>query len=210
MTPEVTATRPHRARRGEGEQLRADVMNAAEELLLAKGSKDAVSIRAIAERVGVTPPSIYLHFADKDELFFEVCDRRFTEFSMSVMAVLQEDDGPAEQLLALGRAYVRWGLEHREHYAILFGGGIGVPDAVDPAELQGRQMLVVLLGLIQRGIDEGVFAADLDPAATAATMWAVVHGFVDIATVKQEWVPDLDLEAMEEQVLSLALHALAP
>jgi AcrR family transcriptional regulator len=38
-----------------------------------------VSIRAVAEAVGVTPPSIYLHFADKNELIFAICERCMDE-----------------------------------------------------------------------------------------------------------------------------------
>src|ERR1700688_3883156 len=79
----VTATPAprRRARRGEGDRLREEILAAAEQLLIDRGSEDAVSIRAIADAVGVTPPSIYLHFADKEELFVAVCDARFEELS---------------------------------------------------------------------------------------------------------------------------------
>lgn len=208
MSPDVVTARPHRARRGEGEQLRGEVMDAAEELLLQKGSKDAVSIRAIAQRVGVTPPSIYLHFADKDDLFFEVCDRRFAAMSEAVIAGLEESDDPVDQALALGRAYIRWGLTNPAHYAVLFGGDLNIPEHVDPATLQGRRALEVFAGVVRRGIEAGVFASELDPVAATVMMWSTVHGFVDIATVKQEFVPDIDLAALESQVLELAIRGL--
>jgi len=41
------------------------------------GHAKAVSIRSVAQRVGVTSPSIYLHFADKDALLDAVCARYF-------------------------------------------------------------------------------------------------------------------------------------
>jgi hypothetical protein len=53
----------HRGGRGPGASSRVDV--------------GSLSIRAIADRVGVTPPSIYLHFADKTELVFAVCEEHF-------------------------------------------------------------------------------------------------------------------------------------
>jgi AcrR family transcriptional regulator len=56
--------RRRRARRGEGEKLREEILEAAERLLLQTGSEEMVQVRAVAEAVGVTPPSIYLHFAD--------------------------------------------------------------------------------------------------------------------------------------------------
>jgi AcrR family transcriptional regulator len=51
-------TRRHRARRGEGDRLREEILAAAERLLLETGDESAVSIRAVADAVGVTPPSI--------------------------------------------------------------------------------------------------------------------------------------------------------
>ncbi len=47
------------------------------DLLTETGSEDAVSIRAVAQRVGVSAPSIYLHFADKRALIDAVCEEVF-------------------------------------------------------------------------------------------------------------------------------------
>ena len=69
-----------RSRRGEGEPLRDEILAAAERLIVETGNEDAVSIRAIADAVGVTPPSIYLHFPDKDPLILAVCERHFETF----------------------------------------------------------------------------------------------------------------------------------
>lgn len=68
-------TRRRRAPRGSGVYLRDEILDAATQLLLDTGHAKAVSIRAVAQRVGVTPPSIYLHFADKDALLDAVCAR---------------------------------------------------------------------------------------------------------------------------------------
>ena len=76
--PESTGkTRPHRARRGEGDRLRDEILDATEALILESGNADAVSIRQVAQAVDRTPPSIYLHFSTKDELMQAVCQRRF-------------------------------------------------------------------------------------------------------------------------------------
>ena len=47
-----------RARRGEGDLLREEILLAATRLLIETGNEDAMSIRAIADAVGVSPPSI--------------------------------------------------------------------------------------------------------------------------------------------------------
>ena len=73
--------------KGQGEQLHGEILDAAEQLLLETQSVEAVSIRAVADKVGVTPPSIYRHFPDKTHLLFEVCDRLFDGLNDAVAAV---------------------------------------------------------------------------------------------------------------------------
>jgi AcrR family transcriptional regulator len=64
----INALRRPRARRGSGDRLRDDILDAATELLLETAHARAVSIRSVAQRVGITLPSIYLHFEDKNAL----------------------------------------------------------------------------------------------------------------------------------------------
>src|SRR6266540_4850124 len=79
--PRATSSSPRRtrARRGEGEKLREQILEVAERLLVETVDEEAVTIRAVADAVGVTPPSVYLHFADKDELLFAICERHFAQ-----------------------------------------------------------------------------------------------------------------------------------
>lgn len=200
-------TRPHRARRGEGDRLRVEVLDAAESLLVRKGSMEAVSMRAIATAVGVTPAAIYLHFEDKDRLFFEVCNRRFAEFGTVIVAALRDADGVLDQLAALGKAYIRYGLEHPEHYAILFGQRIEIPPDVDPTELAGVDALGALVDVVARGQAEGVLVGD-DPLPAAITLWATVHGYVQLVLIKEDFVPDVDVRGAEDAVLASAVRGL--
>src|SRR5687768_1046397 len=109
-----------RARKGEGERLREEILLATERLLIRTGDQEAVSVRAIAEAVGVTPPSIYLHFADKAELIWSVCARHFAALDDAIESAAATSDEPLEQLRLRGGAYVRFGLDHPEQYRILF------------------------------------------------------------------------------------------
>ena len=112
-------TRP-RARRGDGLRLRDEILEATERLMLASGDADAVSLRAVANAVGVTPPSIYLHFADKVDLIFAVCERNFARLDEAMEAAAAGASDPVDEVLRRGRAYVRFGLAHPEQYRILF------------------------------------------------------------------------------------------
>ena len=61
----VNASPRRRNQRGQGARLREELIEAASDLLADQGNPDQVSIRAVATAAGVTPPSIYLHFADR-------------------------------------------------------------------------------------------------------------------------------------------------
>src|SRR5688500_4008415 len=98
--PEPGAPRRSRARKGEGPLLRAEILAATEKLLLATGSADEVSIRGVAEAVGVTPPSIYRHFPDKTTLIFEVSNRYFAALDDAIDAAVTGVEDPIQELAA--------------------------------------------------------------------------------------------------------------
>ena len=100
--------------------LRGEIIAAARDCLNRLGSADAVSIRAVASHVGVTPPSIYLHFADKTDLIFAICQKHFGELDRTLQEAAAGTEDPLESLRVQGRAYVHFGIDHPEEYRILF------------------------------------------------------------------------------------------
>ena len=97
----MTSTR-QRARKGEGELLREEILEATERLLLETGSEELVSIRAVARATGVTAPSIYRHFEDKTHLLFEVCARHFAMLDEVLQAAMAGIDDPLLAMRARG------------------------------------------------------------------------------------------------------------
>ena len=61
-------------------------------------------MRAVAERVGVTTPSIYLHFKDKDDLLDAVCTEVFEALGVALGEATAQGGSPLERLMAQGRA----------------------------------------------------------------------------------------------------------
>lgn len=211
MTPSRPAEAPprSRARRGDGDRLRDEILDAAEALLVEVGNVDAVSIRQIAKRVGCTPPSLYLHFADKDELVFHVCCRRFEEFTATLLAAvngIDDPDDPVEAMMAMGRAYVAYGTDHPEAYKVLFGSMVAIPEDVDPAELPGMQAFGLLVDRIVQGAEAGVFHAP-DPLSAAIGIWSTMHGLVLLLEVKAEGPIPIP-EDIVEQVCRQAMNGL--
>ena len=204
-----------RSRRGEGDQLRDELLDAAERLLIRHGSMDAVSIRAITREVGVTPPSLYLHFADKDELFFEVCSRRFADFEEQVVggAEVSDPDDPADVLQAMGRAYVRYGVDNAEAYQIIFSPQMkSVVQGRDLSDGPGMRSFEALVAIIQWGVDQGVFR-DHDPRMAAFSVWSTVHGAVMILLSKDgmgESFPMPTPDELAEEICAAVSRMLRP
>lgn len=175
-----TQTKRSRAKRGEGDKLRDDIMVVAERLLIDAGNQEAVSVRAIAEAAGCTPPAIYMHFADKDELFMAVCERRFQELDRYGEEAGARSDDPLESLRLRGKAYVQFGLDHPEHYQLLMmTRKVKSPEELSPLSA-GMNAFGHLVGSVQRCIDAGAFEAEPGAYQVALTLWAAVHGLTSL------------------------------
>jgi len=172
--------RRRRARRGQGERLREEILAATERLLIWTGDMEQVSIRAVADEVGVTPPSIYLHFADKLELVFAVCEKHFASFDRILEEAAAGSLDPVESLRLRARAYVRFGLEHPEEYRILFmSKPAQTPEGWSNERLMGNAAFGHLVEAVQRASDQGTIAPG-NPVLIASGLWAVVHGITSL------------------------------
>jgi AcrR family transcriptional regulator len=191
MTP---ATRT-RSPRGQGDELREEILDAAEQLLIETQSEEAVSIRAVADRVGVTPPSIYRHFADKATLMFSVCDRQFHRLDVELRRRLAIGDDPVEVVQACGLAYVQFGLDHPEAYRIMFMGHSDLtPDQYRDEVLSDHGAFAGLIEAIDVVSAAGRLKPEIDVHTAALVLWESVHGLVSLRIAKPNfpWPPLAD------------------
>jgi AcrR family transcriptional regulator len=201
----VTDTSPARprARRGEGERLREEILLATERLLIKTGDQDSVSVRAIARAVGVTPPSIYLHFADKAELLFAVCARHFLALDESMETAAVGATDPLEALRLRGRAYVRFGLDHPEQYRVLFMSRPSAkPVGWTPDAMLENAAFTHHLDAVVRA-----FPDHDDTYVVAIGLWAGVHGVVSLLLSQPDF-PWPDLDSLVDHVLTTQARGL--
>lgn len=137
-------------------------------------------MRAVADAVGVSAPSIYLHFADKDELMLAVCESQFALFDEYVQAAAGGIADPVERVVARGRAYVRFGVEHPAHYRVLFMAETTAPPTPD---FLARSGFARLLDDVTECIAAGRFPP-ADPLLLATGLWTVVHGATSLAIAR--------------------------
>ena len=197
LSPSTDNLRRRRAPRGSGDLLRDEILDAATELLLDTGHAKAVSIRSVAERVGVTPPSIYLHFQDKDALLDAVCARYFEKLEEEMRRVSAGQSSTVEVLQAQGLAYVRFATTTPELYRIATMGEWRSDSSVDAA--LASSAFEHMCATVRALMDEGTVPRG-DAAIVALELWCAAHGVASLLIAKPH-LPFGDAEAFTDRVL---------
>lgn len=208
--PDETPRRRARSPRGQGEQLREEILAAAEQMLIETKDESALSIRAIAAAVGVTPPSIYLHFADRNDLVFAVCERQAEQIDHVMEHAAKEGTDAWDRIRRRGLAFLHWGLQNPEHYRILM---MSRPDATPERFVDQRLADASGLNAVAEDIRlaaaDGLFAEVDDPVKEAELFWMVIHGMVSMLISKPDF-PFGSPDDLYASMCELVLQGLAP
>src|SRR5256884_5056489 len=169
----------HRQER-EKQELRQAILNAAGELFLEQGY-ERFALRKVAERIGYSPTTIYLYFRDKDDLLFTVVDEGFVRFGHQLAEAAESQEDPWERIIALGRAYVTFGLQNPVYYQLMFMQRTDFLTQRQVGESQPRiASFQVLRQAVQQAIDAGVLRPG-DVESYSDVLWALVHGIASLA-----------------------------
>lgn len=196
----------------ERQQLRTLIIDAARALFVARGV-EAVTMRAIAKRIGYSATSIYLHFADKESLIRAICDTDFLALAVSLKAILQIPH-PVERMHALGSGYAAFALSHPNHYRLMF---MTEHPPIDPElsslkQNNAEQDAYFLLKTVVNDVYlAGRFKAELqDVDLIAQTIWAGVHGVcsLQIAMAKDKWVNWTEISARLQLMQTVLIRGL--
>ena len=185
-----------------GRRRRADLLDAAEELFLAKGFH-AVSVDDLGAAAGITGPGLYRHFASKDALLMAVLDRIWERLAP---AVAHAEAAPAQDALeTLLAAHLELALDRPAALELLLRELPHLPSEYRRLARRNHQ----------RYVDVWVRAlTELHPglAEEAARVVALgVHGLLDSTTLRSRSAPpSVDragrarlLEAAARRVLDL-------
>ncbi len=173
-------------RERERAELRDKILDAARDLFVAEGY-DKVTMRRIAERIEYSPTAIYLHFADKAALLAELVAKDFAVFAAQFAKLAKVTD-PLERLLKTGRAYVDFGLQHPNHYLLMFmlPRPAGADELAKHSGDPQTDAYAFLLGCVQACIASGKLRKDVtDAQAIAQILWMAMHGIVSLHIVQE-------------------------
>src|SRR3954470_12614732 len=99
--------------------LKAGLIDAASDILSREGP-EALTLRAVARRAGVSQAAPYRHFADRRALVAAVAERGFERMQAAMMTAMSADPAGRPGLKQLAIAYVRFGHESPAEYRVMF------------------------------------------------------------------------------------------
>ncbi|MCG7308959.1 TetR/AcrR family transcriptional regulator [Brachybacterium sp. ACRRE] len=169
--------RRRRSRRGEGSQLREEILEAVNELLDEWDSVDRLTIRAVAAQVGVSAPSVYLQFKDKAELVWAALADKYEKLGEEMRSAdrATTSNDPIEHLRAQIHAYCRFGLEHPGKYRIMYESRQPQVESYRVLEHPASVVSGSLRAATERCADAGCELA-LPSDEIAHLLWAGAHG----------------------------------
>jgi AcrR family transcriptional regulator len=198
----------------EKSEVREKILDAARDLFVTYGY-DGVTMRKVAARIDYSPTAIYLHFADKESLFREVCHQDFNRLAEAFRDLVNIKD-PHERLAACGRAYVEFAVANPNHYRLMFMTSHPKSLKLTDEELARRgnpneDAYAFLLGLVRDSLEAGAFRPELtDPHLIAQTLWAAVHGVasLDIVMDQDQWIDHRPLADRQRAMMDALMSGL--
>lgn len=154
--------------------------------IIDKQGVEALSLREVARRLGVSHQAPYKHFPSRDHILAELVARAFAAFAAHLDARSHSLD-PHEDLTALGTAYLDYAARFPLQYRLMFGTPLPDPGAHPEMMRNARHSFAVLQGILRRRPGIGEEAATLD----ALFVWSVVHGIASM--LQTNAVTTLDL-----------------
>jgi AcrR family transcriptional regulator len=169
-----------RNRRGEGSKLRTEILDAATTLLEETGTEQAITLRAIARGIGISAPSIYAHFPDRDAIVSAIVDDGFRELSATIQRAVDLETDAVRQLRAGCAAYLSFAAERPHRYRVVFEcSDVVDADLSKPLPQVRADAFGLLVAAVQRCVDAGA-SASTDPFGDAVAIWVALHGYATL------------------------------
>ena len=157
------------------------IVSAARQILEREGA-DGLTMRRLADAVGIRAPSLYKHFPDKAAVEIALIDDCFEEIAEQFETAVGKGENP---LLELATAYRTFALAHPHLYRLMTTGTLPRDRLRPGVEARAAAPIIQAVG---------------DPDLARA-VWAFAHGMV-ILELDGRFPPDADLDAAWEAGLA--------
>ncbi len=163
--------------------------------MAAEGSPEAITLRGLARSAGVTHSAPIYHFGTRKQLLTALAIEGFTALGDTLAP-------HANDIKAMGNAYVDWALKHPGHYAIMWQPSLIEETSTDFTAARERAWALLLFAVSSANPSDSLLGHEADAHAA----FALVHGLASIWLSGTLTPPDdpKRLTAMITQRLSFA------
>ncbi|MBL8120182.1 MAG: TetR/AcrR family transcriptional regulator [Anaerolineae bacterium] len=152
--------------------------------ILSREGMEALSLRQVARRAGVSHTAPYAHFADKQALIAAIAAAGYQKLYEALIAAQQPQDDPLARLMGTAHAYLQFALDEPDHFRITFSGVVEAeqdyPDYVE----QSKRCFALVVKVVEDCQTGGLFT-QADTQLVAVSIWSCIHGFVQLLLAKQ-------------------------
>jgi len=187
--------------------LKEALVEAAAAIVRTKGL-DALTLREVARRTGVSPAAPYRHFPDRRALVAAVAERGFERMQVAMMEGMKSAGGRAG-FKQVALAYVSFGLTNPAEYRVMFG-----PEMADTRDFPSlRETSRGVLGGTAEAVSQLQKAGLIGPGEPwliAVALWSTLHGLVMLMLDGQTEGVAPDSDALVEEVTRIMMFGMAP
>lgn len=158
--------------------LRQSLLTSTAEMITADGV-DAISMRKLADKVGVSRTALYHHFEGKQALLCAIAEDGFIRQRQLLEQVLVSaaDKSPREILREYVTTYLDFAVKNPAYYSLMFGREIwksaGVNDQLNDV---ARRAFKHYVDTIAHWQQQGVITDHSEPLRFAQVSWGTLHG----------------------------------
>ena len=167
----MTAKKPHPYHHGD----LASALRAAARAILEEEGLEALSLRSVARRAGVSYAAPYRHFVSREALLAELAVEGYGELRNEIVKAAAAPGGKSDRIAHIGAAYMRFAVRHSGLMRLMFGAEFfdrtAFPGLTEASDLIGYE--------IGTAVDDPILGL---------AVWASIHG---LAVLVLENVIDL-------------------
>jgi AcrR family transcriptional regulator len=175
--------------------------------ILEKEGASAVSMRRVAEAVGITPMAIYYHFSNREALLDEITDREFAKFLGYIQRRPQRGTTTTRLINSI-EAYLDYAFDRPRIFDYVFAEPRPTARRY-PEDFRARRSptLNPLADTIALAMQSGDLKKD-DVWEVALAMWAHTHGYVALYRAGRFNLSEEDFRSLVRRSLRRLIHGL--
>ncbi len=175
--------------------------------LLAEGGCHALTIRKIAEHLGISEPAIYRHFDSKKELLLALYGYVWSRLKEEVIPAAKVDGSAPERLRGLMEATLRFLSENRGITLVLLSEAIhhNDPDLKEAMFQLISNFQEKLKDILKQGIEESSLIPELDLDLSSRAVVGFIQSTVILSLLKEKgW----DVEETVDGFMNIVLKGI--